>query len=62
MNLYSERDLPTRTRIAILEMDQHGYSLSQAEIITGVTRQRLAKALRKIEKTHNDIMTEYVQN
>lgn len=59
MALHSERDLPTKTREAVRWRVLHGYSLELAELKTGVSRQRIAHAIAKIERAHEVICAAY---
>ncbi len=59
MGIYSKRDLPEATREAVRLRVVNGHTYELAEIMTGVTRKRIAAAVRKLEQAHETIRSVY---
>ncbi|WP_419237909.1 hypothetical protein ACN08P_11115 [Photobacterium leiognathi subsp. mandapamensis] len=59
MGIYSERDLPLPTREAVRMRIVNGATYEWCEMMTGVSRQRVAKAVDKLEQAHEKIKTVY---
>ncbi|WP_415720349.1 hypothetical protein [Photobacterium ganghwense] len=59
MEIYSLRDLPEPTRKAVRLRVVNGYTYEVAEFKTGVTRKRIAAAVKKLEEAHDLILKAY---
>lgn len=60
MSLYSERDLPPKTREGIRMVVLHGHAISRAARKAGVSRKSLSLAVRKIDAADLVIRGAYV--
>ena len=60
MTFYSLRDLPEKSRSAILYALDKGFDIEQAAAYGEITNKAVRKAVDRIVKTHSDIMLTYL--